>query len=291
MSYQDVKPHLDVEELFGEKSTVTRGEFTEPLPTIPQLPLIHITDGLGFRDIINSNSLQPGRCKVFQEDLLYLSYGRPVFRVNSQVGSNKQGHNFPVCIILETNSIEYATRIFPFDSGAFDGELFQNFMHKKFKIGDFALDPNPSYPNCDGKVPISIVAPKIVEVFYENNTKYYKNTEYRKSLKFDNDELCFEAKSYYSLIKSEEQQLFDDRRSTIEIQTDNAILLSPDIVSAVVLPGPFLDAKIVENTIFRKWHAEALNYTQFNDKPSAFIPVIRDIIGRFFIEKGFIGKI
>lgn len=287
MSYKDAKlsPNINVDEFFsGEYSEISEESISTA--SIASLPLVHITDGLGFRQIIDSNSLIPNDCKVFKEKLLYFSYGRPVFRANSEVGANKQGHYFPVCIVLKPDSLELAKRIFPFDSGAFDKGLFKDFMHKDFTIEDFSVDPNPNYP---GQVPISNVGPKIVEVFFKNNTKYYKNNEFREQLKFINNELCFEALSFYELIKSAQTQLFDDRRSTIEIQTDATISLSSEIVSAVVLPKPFLNAEKVRNKIIKEWRAEPLDYTSFTDTPAAFIPVIRDKIGGLLIERGIIG--
>ena len=73
---------------------------------------------MGLRSILREGELQTEPCAVFDDEpLLYLFYGRPAYRVNSQVLSSAIDAYAPVCFIVRPGSVKAPRRIFPFDRG------------------------------------------------------------------------------------------------------------------------------------------------------------------------------
>lgn len=261
--------------------------FTEYiLKTIPSnerpLPLTYTTDGYGFREFLEDQKLKPGPCNVFNEELLYLFYGRPAYRVGSEVEPTKFNFFFPVCILLNPECIKVVKRLYPFDSGAFATNLYSEYMHKNFNLDNFLVNPNPNAP---GQIPFPETPAHIISSFFDNNRNYYDDN-IRESVGFGS--LDFEAQSYYELIKSKRQSIFDDRRSAIEIQTDEIIPLSSDTVCAVVLPQAFMDDEKIKATIVGNWNAKLLTYPSYRSEPAFFIPFIMDNVRNFLQDEGLI---
>jgi hypothetical protein len=139
------------------------------------------------------------------EPLLYLFYGRPAYRVNSQRLSSAIDAYAPVCLVLRPDCVASPKRIFPFDSGAFHGERFVEAMHRKMLLEDFALDPDLQGPL------------KLIGLFFGNHDRYYRNVPFQDVAI---PPLSFEALSYHILITSRHENAFDERISAIELQSD-----------------------------------------------------------------------
>lgn len=189
-----------------------------------------MTDAYLFRSILETQTLEPVPCTVFKkEPLLYFFYGRPAYRAAAQAQSNGLDAYAPVCIVLKPEAAP-PHRIFPFDSGAFHNRLLSDFTHHHMMKEDFELDCAPDMPG------------RLVNVFWSNEQSYFNN---RNHSNFVPEPLAFEAKTYQELIRFKGKSGFDDRASTVEIQSAEAIDL-PQNTLAVILPSDFAQGAILK---------------------------------------------
>ena len=255
----------------------------EPLSELP-LPLTHITDGYSFRDILENGELRPTTCEVFREKLLYLFYGRPVYRVWSDVKATSFPIFYPICILLKPECLKMAKRVFPFDSGAFDANMYGDYMemYGRFDLDSFLVNPIPHIPN---QIPLPGTPGHVVSTFFGTNYNYYNN-EIRNALKFG---LYFEAESYYEMIASKKEEKYDSRCSTIEIQTDATIHLSKDTVYAIFLPEQLSEDERIRKIVRGKWETEPLTYIKPGRvEPSRITDILVGEVRNFLSEKGFL---
>lgn len=187
-----------------------------------KLPLTHITDGYSFRDIMDGGALVPGPCGVFGGNLLYLFYGRPAYRAAAEIESNGSEAYWPVCFVMKPDAAA-ASRIYPFDSGAFHHHRFNRFIYHKMMKEDFELDIDPDTPG------------KLVRLFWQDERSYF-NADGTSG--FVPGTFEFEAKAYQALIQDVGRAAFDERNSAVEIQTDAPIDLLSNTL-AVILPYEF----------------------------------------------------
>ena len=106
----------DVARTGRARSHAPAGDFRKLIavqkPAAGGLPFVHTSDGLGLRSILREGELQTEPCPVFDDEpLLYLFYGRPAYRVNSQVLSSAIDAYAPVCFILRPGSVKAPRRI------------------------------------------------------------------------------------------------------------------------------------------------------------------------------------
>jgi len=188
------------------------------------LPLIHTCDGYGFRSILESGIIESSLCPVFNKDFVYAFYGKPSYKIAME-GSSKNVVNFPVCFIMSQSYLPSFSRMYPFDSGAFEkiDDIKSSYFHKSMNISDFQVSPNIAN------------AVKIVKKFYLNNRKYVDDDPGADLEAFKPSE--FEARGYAELIKSRSVARFDDRVSTIEIVYDKSIQLNKWNLMQVIIPN------------------------------------------------------
>ena len=68
------------------------------------MPSTHTCDAFSFRDIMSSASINVSDCKVFKgENLLYLFYGRPSYKLSNPADTNSYTCNLPICFLIRTN--------------------------------------------------------------------------------------------------------------------------------------------------------------------------------------------
>jgi hypothetical protein len=253
-------------------------------PFDPKLPLLHSTSFQSFVDVIQAHVLSPTPCTVFQgEELLYFFYGRPSYRVSATVTSQGQLRHLPVCFILSPESINTAKRIYPFDSGAFETGLFDAFLkglpRDKFIVGDFPDGPQ-----------------RMVSAFYENNRNYYYGN---LSNAVDAGPSQLAVSGYLDMLRDTAvaysdsgQSTSDDRRQTIEIQTNSHVHLKAESITspngtttvqnkvlAVILPQRALDDPAILEAVTQIWKAKPLTYQLYKfTRPSEYHAVIREKI-------------
>jgi len=202
----------------------------EAAPVEANLPLTHITDAYSLRDIVDTGELGPQPCRVFEEPLVYLFYGRPAYRVAAQLESTGLDAYWPICFVMRREAV-VPKRIYPFDSGAFHHGRFSDFMHGSMIKEDFELDIDPSTPG------------RLLNLFWPNAASYFDN---RRPLEPEFDPFDFEAKAYSELVRARGANApFDERHSAIEIQTEQPLELAGNLL-AVILPTDFASKGMAE---------------------------------------------
>jgi hypothetical protein len=218
-----VKTHVPMK---PRAARAARGDFAAIVRAAPKsavsLPLTHVTDGYSFRDIMQSEALVPSHCNIFGGELVYLFYGRPAYRAAAELESNGSDAYWPICFVMEPGATA-ATRIYPFDSGAFHHHRFEKFTYHKMIKEDFELDPDPATPG------------RLLRLFWQDEKSYF---DAEGVSAFQPGVLDFEAKAYLELVRDRGRGPFDERNSAIEIQVDTPIALRGHTV-AVILPHAF----------------------------------------------------
>jgi hypothetical protein len=104
----------------------------EPTSLPNALPLTHLSIARWFSSIVATRSLQPRRCPVFGEDLLYLFYGGVFYRPQSRVTTDAT--NLPIAFVFHPDCLTDVRRFYPFDTGALHSDRAGPFREK---LADF----------------------------------------------------------------------------------------------------------------------------------------------------------
>lgn len=189
---------------------------------IEVLPLLHSCECFDGRSIIESERLDASPCKVFKENLLYFFYGKPSYPVGEKISGNRTDIEYcPVCFIVNPQKVKIY-RVFPFDTGAFSAGKYAKFLHRRMQIDDFEIN---------GSVD-SIL--KYISTFFGSNDNYIRGRAIINEKAFDPyiDGLT-------SILNARGEEEIDDRAHTIEITSQNSILLS-EAIECVVMPEDLL---------------------------------------------------
>ena len=244
--------------------------------TLNQMHYMHSTTFENFTKIysIQPTKLTPKECEMFKEDLIYLFYGVPSYRVSDSVGTVTDYSLYPVCFVLDLNGFTQIERIYPFDSGAFYNGRYGDYIKEYREIDDFCLGTDPDIPK------------SVVEVFFGSNRNYYLG-EYNRILDIAVSD--FEVQEYYNMISAtgESRSHLDRRRSSIEIHTKQELVLDKNNVLLVVLPESVMDDTMVKRTINQIWQADFRTYaTHRFSAPGDFDEVIYNLIRNYLKEEG-----
>lgn len=241
-------------------------------PTAGDLPLTHATDGYGLREIIEAGSIKPSDCKVFNEPILYLFYGRPAYRPNGgRADAPSLSAYAPTCFVLPPLTVTI-NRIFPFDSGAFKRGAMDGHKHHSMNLEDFLLEPDANTPR------------RLVRLFYGDLESYFLNKpladpRYPASV--------MEAEAYHSLARSEGNKGLDERATTIELHTANEIALAGGI-SAVVLPENLLSDSAIRDPL-KKTGATLIPYDYIRQsRPGEYAGLFYDRIKSHYKAMGWL---
>lgn len=237
----------------------------------PELPLVHSTSLINFREIVKQNIITATKCPVFKEDLLYLFYGKPSYRIASSSGARTDISYCPICFILKSSAFKSVKRIFPFDSGAFQDGLYSSHIPAEITLNKFLLQT-------DKKIPA-----KVVKLFFGNNMSYFLGDA---SNLLAIGTMDFEIRYYHELISSTGASCTDDRKSSIEIQIDQNVTLNKDTVYAVVLPTSSLQDPDVLSAINKTWQTIPITYNTFKSTaPIEYHGVIREKVINFLSDQ------
>jgi hypothetical protein len=183
-------------------------------------------DSFLFRDTVEQGLCEPHECEVFHEPLIYLFYGRPAFRIAED--NIAMGHSAPVVLVFESDLVNYALRMYPFDSGAFAAKRYANVMHKRMTLENFSL-------------PVSLdAARKMVSVFFGSNIRYLRTAPRRPASRFNGE---FEVKALVDLFSPAGRLEADDRRQAVELQVPTQIDFPGTSLAAIVYPDEFDEAE------------------------------------------------
>jgi hypothetical protein len=198
----------------------------------PVLPLVHTSDAFYLDSILQQSQLATTECDVFTgEHLLYFFYGRPAYRTMCGNAVRKLRSQAPICLLIGAEHVSSIRRVAPFDTGAFATRFFEEYFHPAMTKEDFLVDPTIE------------MAGRIVGRFFGTNERYFlsRPTDPLEVLPWDHY-----SSSYAAMIRDESRGRGDDRRATVEIQTDQPVPLGPGVVKAVVLPVDLLDGPILQ---------------------------------------------
>jgi hypothetical protein len=222
--------------------------------------------------LVTSPQLEPRRCTVYDEDLLYLFYGRPAYRIKDR-GFHEIAY-CPVCFILKLNRASLGLRrVMPIDSGGItDGRFAPHIDPRQRDQLELATSVD--------------AAQKLVDVVYKGNRAYLQGAcQPLKQFVDAPDDL---VKQYVNMLHDAEVSKADDRRSAIEFQATTKVMLKDDL-QAVVLPEALLDQYGLRQVILREWNALPITYPTFGaTSPSEYTPVIRDRVIKFYEKYHFI---
>ena len=193
--------------------------------TLPEvLPVMHSCEGFDFECIVEDRELRPSLCPVFKEKLLYFFYGKPSYPVGEKEKGNRTDVLCcPVCIIIDIKRIDIF-RVFPFDSGAFDNEMYLQFLHRHMKIDKFEIDNN-----CDAiRAYISLV--------FGNNRNYIQG----KTEETEAEDTYVDA--LLKMLSANGRFDIDERSNTIEVICKHSIDISKEVLG-IILPEDLMRKK------------------------------------------------
>lgn len=219
-------------------------------PINGRLPLVHSTKSLNIRDLIECAKLEPSKCDVYNEELLYFFLGRPSYRWERPNGT-PQDWELPTCFVFDDIKDLTVRRILPFDSGAHAQKRYPSYIQ------------NIKRKNFETTLPDS--AERVVSAFFGSFKKYVEgNPKNRSDIEneFSLGPLDAEVLAIAELAGDRSAPGIDDRRFSIEVQTLEGIDFAVVPPSAVILPTPYLkDARV--RAALARWNAQIITYDTF----------------------------
>tara|TARA_R110000868_G_scaffold320199_1_gene581142 strand:- start:511 stop:1281 length:771 start_codon:yes stop_codon:yes gene_type:complete len=239
-------------------------------PKLKYLPIFHSCDGYFFRDIIKKKTIEVTNCPVFKgEKLNYFFYGRPAFKSKTGDTNSKLSSFLPCSFILDIELLDSIKRISPFDTGGFERGFNNQFIHHKMKIENFLLEPD------------ILTTKKIITLFYDLNINYVKR---KPKIDIKIDSMEFEAESYHAMIVDKGVTESDDRKETIELQSEVNINLETKILKAVVVPSSFIQNKHLQS-LKKKIGFDIIHYDDFGQQSVHFYSEVLKLTREFMMSK------
>lgn len=138
---------------------------------------------------------------------------------------------------------------------------------------------------------IDDAATKIIGAYFDNGAAYLagrpKTSENFKS-EFAIDVFDPEVEAVHRLALDRHSQHVDDRRLTIEVQTDEVIDLAIRRPIAVVAPTPYLDDAGFRHQVIDVWKAKPIAYPISTLSTSAYYSAIYERIQALYEELGLL---
>ncbi|MGU3464250.1 hypothetical protein ACLBXO_05300 [Methylobacterium sp. C33D] len=221
------------------------------------LPLVHTTDRFTLQAIRDSSQIKVTEDKVYPgESLIYMFYGRPSFRVNSEVKHTTASFFAPVCLVFDRDLLNTAYRIMPFDSGAHAAGMLKETIHKRMEREKFELEVSPESPM------------KLIRCFYGSEQAYLENspqTDGPTITEIQNEQKHY-VEAYYHLVHHRSNSAQDERVNSIEVQFDKDIEIVGNL-QAVIIPSRFYSKEIVAE-VEKEFNATVIVY----DMPASYRP-------------------
>lgn len=242
---------------------------TAPTPATRALSLVHCTTvGAGLR-VLESGKLNPTRCKVYKDDLLYLFYGRPAYKPSQGGGPSAIVEQAPVCFIFDPGILRDAKRMLPFYSGGF--ARYKAHVGTNLKRGDFELSGDELIPR------------RLVDAFFETNRNYYyqQSTLREGSLPLSRQS----ARALARLIADPNIRADDDRCGTIEVQFALGIDLAAAL-QAIIAPSQFFDDPVFKTAQAASPSMAPITYPIYGRMdPIGFANTIYERVEAFLIDE------
>lgn len=242
------------------------------------LPLVHTTQAYHLKHIKASNSIETRECDVFTPDrLTYFFVGRPAYKTDSD-SQTAQYWELPCCFIFEFSAISNHRRVFPFDSGAFHKRLYPRYI-SKMRIEEFEVGAS------------SDATGRIIGAFFGDTRSYFKLIP-KDKLAFESEfsltAFDEEVRALHKLSTQDFAMSFDDRRLTIEVQSDRQVDLQVTRPLAVVAPSVYFDDAGFRNHVVGVWGAQPISYPIHSLSISNYYALIYDRVEEFYKARGYL---
>ena len=233
-----------------------------------ELPLIHTSRCEFLSNIAATHSLEPQPCGVFHESLIYMFYGRPAYRSSRSGMAGEPIALCPVCFVFKPRTVSQVVhRMYPCDTGAVAADRF-NPEIRASDLAQLALDPQIDS------------ARRLVSLLFERNRDYFVG-KVVQARAFTPGSV--EAR-FYALLVRDGPVGYDDRKSAIEVQVNQAIPLREQLLF-VVLPREFLEEAAIRDAIINVWNCDPVLYATFmGDAPASYYSVVRQKVMDRFVE-------
>jgi hypothetical protein len=231
-----------------------------------ELPLVHTSLSEHLPHFAGVHQIIPKWCEVFQENLVYLFYGRPAYRSSKGQLPGESVLLCPMCFVFRPHSVpKRPARIFPCDTGAVYRNRFRPYLTKQ-DLSGLELDSRIES------------ARRLVPLFFSTNRNYF----YGKAVTSLNVTSGSVAHRFHQLLLAKGPRSFDDRKSVVEVQVREPVSLR-DKLSFVVLPLEFLDYPKVRKAILEDWKCDAEPYcTTQGAAPGEYYAIVRNAIEERF---------
>ncbi len=257
-----------------EKGTAFEGLFND-CNELETLLLTHKETWYIAEKIIENGTIPIEDCDVFGEKLQYYFYGRPSYVTAQGSGYRKDHLYFPVCFLIDPDCVKIDS-IFPFDSGAFADEFYDDYIEKTMDINKFLI--NPKIPSVKG----------FISYFYGDNEHYYTRKVKQRNTSYDTPaELC----AYINIVNASGAPSFDSRAETIEIITKNPVNIYKG-VRALVIPNEFECVAPIKKAMdkMRSNGVTVITYPLIGLSPEQYNSIVYEKVYDYFCSNGSIHK-
>lgn len=256
---------------FLKRNTIEPGN---TLPLVQSVSAYHLAKRIGPND-----SIVATECDVFEgEKLNYFFVGRPAYKVDAKDASPAEWE-LPCCFIFEYQAIGGIKRIFPFDSGAHHLKRFPNYIGM-MEINEFEVSS------------INDAPARIIGAYFGDARSYFDlkpKSERAFTEEFGLGPLDAEVRAVHKLaLDGREEEMFDDRRLAIEIQSDAHVDLTVTKPLAVILPSIYLDDADIRDAIETRWGAEAITYPIMSLSIKNYYGTIYEKVLTFYEARGYL---
>lgn len=238
-------------------------------PSGGTMHLMHSTAVGRGAQIIVQGELRTRKCPEYDQELLYLFYGRPAYKPLPGVAANGIDEHLPMCLVIDPALLHEAVRILPFDSGGY--ARYASHTGPLLGRPDFELGPG-------GEMPM-----RLVRAFYDTNRNYYMQSPTADHRAIP---IAHGAARAFARLTRDKSIGDDDRRSTIEIQISRAVPLS-GALKAVVGPTTLLTDPQVTAALDPLPGVARVSYDTFgSQQPSAYTALLYDRVASFLTSEG-----
>lgn len=241
------------------------------------MPLVHTTAAYFVDDIRKTDALTPQKCDVFGTPLTYFFVGRPAYKARDSDGE-AETWELPCCFIFEYDVISAPTRVFPFDSGAFAKGRMPSYV-KMMDMEDFEVSGTP-------EAPLKIIGAYFPDLSAYFHGKPHEVSTFQKSFTLGPFDAQIEAVHRLALEKHNKD--VDDRRLSVEIQTDQVVDLKVNKPIAVVAPAPYFDDPRFRDHVTQIWGARPIAYSISSLSSSNYYGAIYERVFQFYHELGLV---
>lgn len=190
----------------------------------PDMSLIHTTSVANFRNICikSCGAIVPQKCSVMSEELTYLFYGRPAYRMGGVSTTNRDEELRPVIMLFDRRSVGGYHSVYPLDSGAHSNNAYSPHL-SGINFGDL---------DCSS---VHDAEQKIVSRYFSGNESYFYGCEQDNLSPSPSSSV---AKLYFDFLRHKGKTTYDDRSRTIEVTTRDILDLSGSL--RVIVAPDFL---------------------------------------------------